>query len=260
MREESLELNARRKRIKDMLEHGGIVRVSHLSEMFGVSVVTVRADLSALEREGCLERTQGGAVQAKKSIYNSVFLNRKHENSEIKRLIAAKAASMVEDGETLLINSGTTTYLTAIELKQRKNLNIVTNSIHIAMELDAHPTFRVILLGGEINSQYAFTHGNDALEQLSRYKADKAILSIDGISSSANLSTYHAEEAIVDRVMCERSWQTLIVADSGKLGRDSFSFVTRMQGAFCVVTDRRAGQDVLGALERGGVAVESVLS
>lgn len=250
-----LKIDARRKKILEILNRDGQVRVTQLSEELGATTVTIRSDLDSLERDGYLERIQGGAVQTVRNYYNLEFLRRKQEYSEVKKGIASAAADIVHDGDTLLINSGTTTYYTAIELKKRKNLNIVTNSLMVATELGAYPTFRVILLGGEINTQYSFTYGNDAQEQLRRYRADYAILSMDGICIENGLTTYHAEEAVVDRIMMERAKKTMIVADRRKLGREGFLYVSEHSNIDILVTDREADMQFLRRLQEMKVEV-----
>lgn len=237
MNGEGLKIDVRRKKILELLNRDGQVRVSELSETLGTTLVTIRSDLAALELDGYLERIPGGAIQTVKNYYNMTFQQNKQENMVYKKAIAASVSNMVKDGETLMINSGTTTYYVAVALKSHKNLNIVTNSISIAIELGSHPTFRVILLGGEINSQYSFTYGNDAMTQLNRYKADKAILSVDGIHSEAGLTTYHAEEAIIDKLMMERSRETMIAADYTKLGHESFFNIGPISSANSWVTN-----------------------
>ena len=136
-----LKIDVRRKKILEILRRDGQVRVAHLSETLGATVVTIRSDLDALEQDGYLERTQGGAIQTMKNYYNLEFQRRKQEHMENKKAIAAAAAGLVRDGDTLFINSGTTTYFAAVELKQRKNLNVVTNSISVAVELGGLPAW-----------------------------------------------------------------------------------------------------------------------
>ena len=119
----------------------------------------------------------------------------------------------------------------------RKNLNIVTNSLAVAEELLGVPTLHVILLGGSIHSGSRFTYGENAREQLSRFGADVAILSVDGVSREGEISTCHAEEAILDRLMIGRAGRVLIVADRTKLGRTGFSFVGRCDDHIEILTN-----------------------
>jgi DeoR/GlpR family transcriptional regulator of sugar metabolism len=251
-----LKIDQRRKRILDILSRDGRVWVSELAAELGATPVTIRTDLSALMENGYLERIAGGAVPRMGNIYNREHQSPKPENQEIKKRIAAAAAELIRDGETLFINSGTTAYYTAIELKRRKNLNVVTNSIPIALELGGLPSFRVILLGGEINATYSFTYGNNALDQLRHFRADKTILSMDGVRSDAGLTTYHAEEAAVNRTMIERSGETVIAADQSKLGYESFSFVAALASVSCLVTNASGENEPhLAELEKTGLRI-----
>jgi len=253
-----LKIDVRRKKILEILRRDGQVRVSQLSDALDATVVTIRNDLDALEQDGYLERTQGGAIQTMKNYYNLEFQRRKQEHMEKKKAIAAACAAMVRDGDTLFINSGTTTYFTAVELKQRKNLNVVTNSISVAVELGGLPTFRVILLGGDISAQYSFTYGEDVKEQIARYRANWAILSVDGVNPGTGVTTYHAEESVIDRVMMERAEKAIVVADSTKLGRESFSRISALSSGTVLITDRDADPTLAERIAREGVEVQLV--
>ncbi|NLO37355.1 MAG: DeoR/GlpR transcriptional regulator [Clostridiaceae bacterium] len=254
MTTEGLRIDDRRRVILEQLTRTGRVRVQELGRELGVSEVTIRHDLKILEENGLLERVPGGAVATVLHLAQGRYLQQKKTRTEAKQQVAAATAELIADGETLLINSGTTTLLTAIALRRRQRLNILTNSLAVAMELGDFPTFRVILLGGRINTQYAFTSGSDALAQLAQYKADKAILSVDGIDS-AGITTYHAEEAEINRAMISRSRQTIIVADSSKLGRESFNNICALQAIGCLVTNRDADPDTLRTVRASGVEV-----
>jgi DeoR/GlpR family transcriptional regulator of sugar metabolism len=254
-----LKIDIRRKRILEILNRDGQVRVAELAKDLGATAVTIRSDLTALKRDGYLERTAGGAIQTVKNFYNMEFLQRSQENAWEKKQIARAAASMIQDGETLFINSGTTSYFTAAALRQYKNINVVTNSIMVAMELGHIPTFRIILLGGQINTQYSFTYGSNCLEQLKQYKAAKTILSMDGVSINAGLTTYHAEEAEINRAMMARSRETIVVADHSKIDYESFSQVAPLSAAACLITDKT--DDLLPLLEKiaaTGVIVKGI--
>ncbi len=258
MAKTGLELEARRQLIVDRLNSDGRVKVSELSSSLGFSEVTIRHDLNTLEKKGLLERVPGGAVVRSGGLGHSFGWGRKISHMEAKKSIASALCDMIHDGETLLINSGSTSLITAMELKRHQRLNILTNSIAVAMELSDYPTFRVILLGGNMNTQYLFTYSSDALAQLSKYKADKAILSVDGIDSHSGISTYHAEEAEVNVAMVNRSHQTIIVADSSKLGRESFHNFASLRCIDCLVTNKDADQEQLRAIRSSGVDLLTV--
>jgi DeoR/GlpR family transcriptional regulator of sugar metabolism len=252
-----LKIDERRKRILEILAREGQVKVSALAEELGATPVTIRNDLANLKQNGYLERTSGGAVQTVRNFYNLESQQRSQVNTYAKKLIARSAAELIRDGETLFINSGSTTYFTCVELRKKKNLNIVTNSLMAAMELGGVPSFRVILLGGEINTQYSFTYGTSVIDQLRLYRADRTILSMDGISAAAGLTTYHSDESVVNKTMIERSSETIIVADSGKIGVESFSWVADISAASILVTASQDGGEIdgLAGLEQTGLTV-----
>ena len=140
-------------------------------------------------------------------------------------------------------------------MKIRRNLNVVTNSVAVALELGALPSAHVILLGGKINAQYGFTSGADVEDQLRRYHADLAILSIDGICAESGISTCFMEEAIIGRMMLEQAGRTLIAADHTKVGRAGFTNIRRNLSAITLVTDHGIDPDARKALEECGVEV-----
>ena len=233
-----LKIDHRRKQILELLSRSGQVWVSELSAKLGATPVTIRNDLAALGDEGLLERIPGGAVPRARSNLNRGVFSLHPEDHETKIRIASAAAKLIRDGETLFINSGTTAYFAARELKLKKNLKVVTNSIPVALELGEAPSFRVILLGGEINPQYSFTYGNNVLEQLGQFRADRTILSMDGIRADVGLTTYHAEEAVVIRVMMERSKEVIAVVDHTKFGKSSAIKLTPLNKLDKIITDK----------------------
>lgn len=250
-----LKLDVRRKKILDLLYRDGQVRMSQLTKLLSASAVTIRSDLDALERDGYLERVQGGAVQTDKNRSNLQLLLRKQELREEKLYIAELCAELIPDGSTVLFNSGSTTYYVAQMLRKKKNLNIVTNSLAIAEELGGMQSFRVILLGGYINVQYSFTYGGDTQDQLRRYRADFAVLSTEGVDAKTGLTTMHAEEAVVDRQMIERAGTTIVVADHTKLCREGFSYVTELDSADILVTDSKADPAALEVIRNASIRI-----
>ncbi|BBH21379.1 galactitol utilization operon repressor [Paenibacillus baekrokdamisoli] len=256
---EELNIEERRKRILDLLHTEGKVKVIDLSKRFGISEVTIRGDLDGLEQNGLLERIHGGAVSTYKSYYNMNFHDRMGTNQEEKRKIAIEAASMINDGDTVILGSGTTPLFVVRELKEQKNLIIITNSISVAQEVGYNKNIKVVvLLGGNINAEYQFTSGDDAISQLNKYKADKLILSSDGVSPEFGVTTYHHLEAELNRQMIARVNKTIVVADYTKIGRSSFSHIEGIDKIDCLISNHNANKDDIEAIQEKGIEVRLV--
>ncbi len=251
----ALRIDARREKIIDLLERDGQVRVAQLAELLNTTTVTIRSDLDAMEQDGLVERVSGGAVPTTMSLYNREFMRRKRLNTDGKRAIAVAAADEIQDGDTLFINGGSTTYFAALHLKKtRKNLIVVTNSISVATELGAAPTYTVILVGGQINSYFSFTCGTEALNQLSQYQAAKAILSIDGIDARG-VMTIHPEESAIAESMIQRARRRIILADGSKVGKEGFCTICDLSKIDALITDKTADPEHLEAIREQGVEI-----
>ncbi|MBR5923174.1 MAG: DeoR/GlpR transcriptional regulator [Clostridia bacterium] len=243
----------RKQRILDMLRHDGIVRVTDLSRIFGVSEVTVRNYLADMESKGLLSRTHGGAISSYKPYCSMNFNQRLETNHADKDLIARKVAELIEPDDTVMLNAGTTTLLTFRHLPADYSLNIVTNSISIALEASGNQNFNVVLIGGSINAKYQFTFGDDAVAQLKKYHADKLILSVDGIDYDNGFSTYYSEESSVDRAMIEQSDVCIIAADKSKLRRNAFAKIADASAADYIITTGKATQKERAVFDKYGI-------
>ncbi|HIS02384.1 MAG TPA: DeoR/GlpR transcriptional regulator [Candidatus Pullichristensenella avicola] len=248
----SLKIDVRRGRILEMLRRDGRVYVSQLSSLLEATPATIRNDLAALEKDGCLERVPGGAVRKAQAEQNASAA--RIERAAEKRAIAACMAAMVRDGDRLFINSGTTALAVAEALRARRALHVVTNSLPVAALLGAEPSFRVLMLGGVINA-YGFTCGGDAQEQLGRYRADWTVLAVDSVSAAGGVTTYHPDEAILNRQMIERAARTVIVADHTKIGRAGFARFHPADSSVCLITDAAAAGPELERLAKQGVEI-----
>ena len=232
-----MEAYERKEEILRLLQRDGKVRVGELGAMFDISEVTIRMDLADLEAKGMLTRVHGGAVSSYKTYHNMSLQQRLSANIEYKKLIAQKAVEMIEENDTVMLNSGTTTLTVLRAIPRNMNLSIVTNSVAIALEAGENPNFNVVLLGGAVNSKYQFVYGDDANSQLERYFADKLILSVDGITASNGLSTYYDREAEIDRLMLSHAATKIIAADFTKVGRTAFSKIAPACEADYIITN-----------------------
>lgn len=246
---------SRRDEIMELIRLQGKVKVSDLSSKYGISEVSIRKDLEALEAEGHLTRIHGGAVGMNKLYVNMDLNERFKTNAAAKREVAELAARFIDDNDTIMMNAGTTLTYVLRALRGKKNISIVTNSIQNATEAALYPSFNVILLGGELDSKYQFTYGRDAIHQLENYHATKCILSVDGISVESGLTLYYSNEAELARRMNECSDMTMVVADSSKLGKNVFARITDVSKTDVLITNKSQNSEELLKLRKLGVKI-----
>jgi DeoR/GlpR family transcriptional regulator of sugar metabolism len=245
----------RRENIVALIHELGRVKVSELSEKYKISEVSVRKDLETLEAQGHLKRVHGGAVALNKLYVNMDLSERYLTNSQAKRQLAEAVATFVNDNDTIFMNAGTTLTYVLRAIKGKQNISLVTNSIQNATEAALFSSFKVILLGGEVDSKYQFTYGTDAEAQLANYHAMKTILSVDGISAEAGLTLYYSNEASIARKMIEYSSKTIVVADSGKIGKEVFARITDAKRTDILITNASDKEKELAALRKLGVTI-----
>ena len=247
----------RKQKISDLLKENDTVRVTDLSHLFGVSEVTVRAYLEDMEKKGLLTRVHGGAVSSYKPYYSMNLNQRLEANQKEKVEIAERIASLIEPNDTVMLNAGTTTLLAFRRFPVDYTLNIVTNSISIALEASGNPNYNVILAGGSVNTKYQFTYGNDAAAQIRKYHADKLILSVDGIEPIRGFTTYYDKECAVDIAMIEQSEMRIIAADRSKFGHSAFAKISDVSVADCIVTNAPLPEALAEELTALGVKILS---
>ena len=197
-------------------------------------------DLADLEAKGLLSRVHGGAVSSYKSYYNMNMQQRLSANQDQKQAIANHIVGMIEEYDTIMLNSGTTTLTVFRMFPLNMNLSIVTNSVAIALEAGSNPNFNVVLLGGSVNSKHQFIYGDDAIAQLEKYHADKLILSVDGITPDNGLTTFYNQEVELARIMLSHSATRIVAADSTKLGRTAFARISDIGEADYIITNADA--------------------
>ncbi len=252
-----MNLDERKQQILGFVQKNGSVKVSELSKLFNVSEVTVRTDLADLEGKGLLSRIHGGAISSYKPYY-SMNLNQRLEANQTQKVeIAEKIARLIKPDDTIMLNSGTTTLLTFRKFPADYNLNIVTNSISIALEASSNPNYNVVLVGGSINTKYQFSFGPDSVEQLKKYHADKLILSVDGIDIENGFTTYYDKETDVDRIMIEQSETRIIAADFSKFRHKAFVKISDISIADYIVTNKGLDKELTEELSSAGIEVIS---
>lgn len=233
------------------LEMKAAVSVSELSRELETSVVTIRKDLEALEKERKIDRVSGGAVLHRDDGAKKVFpYGPGIKNAALKEEVARKAAEFIEDGDSLVVTSGLTTHLTMRCAEQYENLKIVTDSLMIAEELCGRADYQVVILGGEIDDTDHFVYGPDAVRQVNYYMADKAIVTMDGVDADAGLTTRRIEGNEMLRSVLHRARVRILVADSSKIGVKRDCLVDDLSCVDILVTNWTSDLNVRRALKK----------
>jgi DeoR family fructose operon transcriptional repressor len=248
----------RRKLIHEYLQRQKIVRSATLSEVLGASEATVRRDLDWLERQGIAERTHGGAILSQSMPTEPAYASSALTNPEAKRAIGLAAAHLVKDGDTVFLNSGTTTTEVLLHLKARsslENIMVVTNNVTAASEArDAE--FGVILLGGSFRSRSYSTVGHFATEMLRGMHANKAFIGVDGISLKFHCTTPAIHEAEIAHVMIEQTeGPVYVVADHSKWGVVSNFLLAKLDEVDGLIVDDRLDPESQSELSHRGIEV-----
>lgn len=217
----------RKNYILNKLKNAPKVRVTEISKKFSVSTETVRRDLDVLESEGLVKRVYGGAVKTDFHNPEPPLWNRKRVKEKEKHEIAKKASELIEDGSTILLDVGTTVLELARQIKNKKDITILTNSLLAANTLlegleNDYFSGDVILLGGQLNSKQYSVSGKVAEVVLDQFNVDQAFISVGGISLKNGLSDYDFDESMISRQMIRVSKETIVLADASKLETDTF--------------------------------------
>lgn len=226
----------RRKEILNLLKQNGKVEINELANQMNVSPMTIRRDLSLLEEEKQVLRVSGGAVLAKPLITETPFTTKEGIRSEQKKLIAKKAISFVQNGQTILLDSGTTTLEIAKLLKQKQDLTVITNDIKIASEL-MESDVKVILTGGELQKSVGALFGPQSLALLKEINVDIFFLGAHAIDIKSGVTAPTFEKSITKQYMMDTAELVYLVADSSKLHRKAFSKVCDLSSLSGFITD-----------------------
>lgn len=245
----------RRRRILESLRLDGKVSVEELTALFAVSAPTIRTDLARLEEQGLLQRTHGGAIPPSGTLFEPAYAQRQVMRHPQKQAIACAAAEIVDDGATILLDAGTTTYELALVLRDRTALTVVTNSIPIALVLMENRSIEVMLVGGRVQPRRLAVLGPLAVRFLSAFHVDRAFLSFNGVDVEAGLTVVDFEAAESKEKMMACARETVILADSEKIGRVAFAKVAPIAAARLFITDDGISDDQRSTLESSGLSM-----
>jgi DeoR family transcriptional regulator of aga operon len=243
----------RRKKIIEKIDKEGKVKVSVLSKLFNVSEVTIRNDLDQLERKNLLVRAHGGAMKFQRAGIDYELDIKAKKNRTQKIAIGKKAASLINDGDTIILDSGTTTLEIAKNLERISNLTVITNSLNIAGQLVEFQNIKVIMLGGTLRRKSLSLVGISAIESLKTYYCDKVFIGVDGIDTQYGISTPNVDEAHLNNIMINNSREVIVVTDSSKFKNRSFTYIAPIQKVTTIITDENIPKDEKEKIESLGI-------
>ncbi len=253
---EKLFVEERRRQIIEQIEAKQRVTVEQLTDRFAVSAVTIRGDLDALAQAGAVVRSHGGALRRREGddIPLAVKATQHHEE---KVRIAQAAVREINDGETIMLDSGTSTAEIARQIRTLKlrSLNVITNALNVAMDLANLPHVRLIMLGGMLRHMSYSLAGPQAEQVLRGLHADRLFLGVDSLDPEIGLMTPDVLEAQLNALMIQVSREVIAVTDSSKFQRRSLSVIASIDKLHKLITDTGASPQMVAALRARGVKV-----
>lgn len=243
----------RRNLILEKLQDERKVVVSELSALFGVSEETIRRDLDRLDRDGLAVKSYGGAVLNENTSLDMPFNVRKKRNMKGKQIIADLVASMVREGEHIIVDPSTTAVAIVKALKIKRKLTVITSSIEVLVELSDVSGWDIICTGGTLRENYLALVGPRAADAISSFYADKVIMSCKGVDMEQGITDANEMFSHVKLTMLKSAKQRILAADHTKFGRVAFSRICELSAVDMVVTDQYPGSEWMDYFEAQGI-------
>jgi DeoR/GlpR family transcriptional regulator of sugar metabolism len=229
--------NQRKEKIIEMLKEDGSAKVVELARIFKVTEVTIRQDLEKLEIEGLIIREHGGAYLKNVADQVQRFSLANQDNLDKKAIIAQKCLEFIEDGDTIILDSGSTTTEIAKLLRGYKNLTVITNALNIALMLGVEPNIEVIMTGGEFKPPTLSLTGQKAADFFKGLNVQKLFLATAGISLKSGLTYPSISDLVVKKAMIDAAETTYLVADSTKMGKNALASLGALSLIDYIITD-----------------------
>ena len=245
----------RRNEILAQLKEQGKVIVADLSKRYDVTEETIRRDLEKFERDGFAERTYGGAVLKENEKEDLPFLVRKRTNVEAKKRIAMTISEMIEDGDRIMLDASATALFIAKQIRHKKNITVITNSIEILLELTDVKGWKVLSTGGALRKEALALFGYQAERMVDDFYVDKAILSCKGVDYHKGFTDSNELEAGIKKQMLGAAATKILAVDSAKFGRASFTKIVDFAGVDMIVTDHSMNEEWMEMMQDCNVKV-----
>lgn len=232
----------------------GIIKIDELMDMFGVSIETARRDLGYLEKEGLIKKIYGGAALIEKEATEPATSERFSRNIAEKAAIGQKCAEFIQDGDSVFLEVGTTVLQVAKAIKDKKNLTVITNSIHVANEL-MDTDFEIYIIGGRMRRGEGSMSGAVSIYQVENFHSGKVIVGAGGVTLENGLSDFNIEEALVRKKVIEQAKEVILAADSTKFGRDMMAHICPVSAVDLIVTNPSLPSPLLTQFENAGINI-----
>jgi DeoR family transcriptional regulator of aga operon len=247
---------SRRNQILQQLHENGQVLVSELSKEFNVSEVTIRNDLEQLEQKQALIRARGGAIRMEGTVsFDQRITEKDRIHYAEKAAIGKKAAELIKERDTIILDSGTTTAEIVKNLSHIAELTIITNALNIVNQLVSLSKFNVIVPGGYLRNTALSLIGPLAEKNLRGFCVDKVFVGVDGLDTRVGAYTPNLDEAHLNEIMIEISQEIILVADSSKFNKKSLAFICPLGTIDTVITDPMASREDIKRMEDAGIKV-----
>jgi len=243
----------RQKQILSLLGRQGRLSVAEIVEQFSISEATARRDLETLTSQGKVQRVHGGVIALEQAPPELPILERKNEQAEEKERIGQAAASLVDDKETIFLGSGTTVLEVARNLRGRRQLTIVTNSLPVLNMLAGQKEITVISLGGMLRESELSFIGHITEQALAELRVDKVVMGARGLSLEHGLTNDYLQETLTDRAILKIGREVIVVADYSKINRVSTALLAPLNVMSTLVTDSKADKKFLTAIKKNGI-------
>ena len=243
----------RKKEIISKLSLEGKVIVSELAREFGVTEETIRRDLEKLDRDGLASKTYGGAVAKHNSTIDLPYSVREGVNVIQKQMIADRLASLISDGERIMVDSSSTSLYLIKRLKNKKDLTIITNSVKVLLELADMQNWTVLSTGGMLKKGALSLTGSSAEKMINSYHVDTVICSCKGLDISLGVTDSNENDSIIKRAMISSAERKILALDSEKFDKKSFVKVCDVTDMDMIVTDKEPSDKWLSLCAESGI-------
>jgi DeoR/GlpR family transcriptional regulator of sugar metabolism len=246
----------RRALLQEKLLGDGYIQITEIADTFDISSATIRRDLISMEKEGICIRKRGGAIRSSQGVTLEIpYEIKRHKNINEKQRIARSAVDLIDNGDTILMDAGSTTYALADLLHEKKDLTVVTHDLNIAVRLASNPTINLICTGGVARTNVYTLQGTQVVDFIRGLRVDKSFIGADTIHEDGTIGNVNIEEVPIKQAMIKAAKQVILLADASKFGITGFAQVAKIDEIDVLITDSGATEKDLACCKERDIYV-----